>query len=49
MIENEEKSQKDKNQETARKQWDTWIIDLEEQEQPDVCTTDDDECEACGS
>ena len=40
---------KKKNEETARLQWDSWIEDLEEQDQPTTCGIDDDDCEACGS
>ena len=29
--------------------FDSWLGDLEEKEQPQVCTIDDPECEACGS
>jgi hypothetical protein len=28
---------------------DSWIVDLEEKEQPDACSIDDEDCEACGS
>jgi len=33
----------------ARETWDSWIEDLEEQDQPETCSIDDDDCEACGS
>ncbi len=49
MYLNEDKSSEEKNKETARIQWESWIVDLEEQEQPDACGIDDDDCEACGS
>ena len=29
--------------------FDSWIVDLEEAKQPEVCSIDDDDCEACGS
>ena len=28
---------------------DTLIVDLEEKEQPEACSIDDEDCEACGS
>jgi len=40
---------KEKNEEVARKQWDSWLTDLEEGEQPEQCNIDDPDCEACGS
>tara|TARA_B100000780_G_C21126953_1_gene457733 strand:+ start:16611 stop:16754 length:144 start_codon:yes stop_codon:yes gene_type:complete len=43
------KDEKEKNEETARLQWDSWLVDLEEQKQPETCGIDDDDCEACGS
>lgn len=43
------KDEKEKNEEIARLQWDSWLVDLEEQEQPDACSIDNDDCEACGS
>ncbi len=27
---------------------DSWIVDLEEKEQPEACSIDDEDCEACG-
>ena len=36
-------------EEAARNTWDSWIVDLEEQEQPETCGIYDDDCEACGS
>ena len=38
-----------KNEQLARETWDMWIEDLEEKEQPDACSIDDEDCEACGS
>jgi|TARA_R110000822_G_scaffold63047_14_gene155170 hypothetical protein len=29
--------------------FESWVIDLEESEQPDACNIDDSDCEACGS
>lgn len=29
--------------------FDSWIVDLEDKEQPDACSIDDEDCEACGS
>jgi len=39
----------EKNKETARITWDSWIKDLEETDQPETCNIDDPDCEACGS
>ena len=39
----------EKNKETARNTWDSWIKDLEETDQPETCNIDDSDCEACGS
>lgn len=39
----------EKNKETARTTWDSWIKDLEETDQPETCNMDDPDCEACGS
>lgn len=49
MYLSEDKNSEEKNKEIARIQWESWIVDLEEQEQPDACGIDDDDCEACGS
>tara|TARA_R110000787_G_scaffold172894_3_gene285506 strand:- start:1312 stop:1458 length:147 start_codon:yes stop_codon:yes gene_type:complete len=38
-----------KNEEVARDTWDSWIVDLEDKDQPDACSIDDEDCEACGS
>jgi hypothetical protein len=38
-----------KNEEVARETWDSWIVDLEDKDQPDACSIDDEDCEACGS
>ena len=32
-MKEKEKSQEEKNREIARKQWDSWIVDLEEKEE----------------
>jgi|TARA_R110002126_G_scaffold72251_2_gene180640 hypothetical protein len=29
--------------------FDSWIVDLEDQEQPEACSIDDEDCENCGS
>lgn len=39
----------EKNKEKAKEVFESWIKDLEEQEQPESCSTDDEDCEACGS
>ena len=39
--------EKKRNEDVARKTWDSWIVDLTDQDQPDTCGIDDDDCEAC--
>ena len=29
--------------------FESWIVDLEEADQPESCSIDDEDCEACGS
>jgi len=29
--------------------FESWIVDLTDQDQPDACSIDDEDCEACGS
>jgi|21_taG_2_1085346.scaffolds.fasta_scaffold84856_1 hypothetical protein len=48
MIE-KDKEQIKKEEELARETWDSWIEDLQEKEQPESCSIDDEDCEACGS
>ena len=43
------KDKKKRNEEIAKETWESWIVDLEEQEQPKTCSIDDEDCEACGS
>ena len=40
---------KKRNEEITKETWESWIVDLEEQEQPETCSIDDEDCEACGS
>jgi hypothetical protein len=40
---------KKRNEEIAKETWDSWIGDLEDKEQPETCSIDDEDCEACGS
>jgi len=35
--------------ELARETWDSWIVDLEDKEQPNCNIDNQDECENCGS
>ncbi len=37
------------NKKKLELEWESWIVDLEEQEQPDACGIDDEGCENCGS
>ena len=43
------KEEKKRNEEIAKETWESWIVDLEEQEQPETCSIDDEDCENCGS
>ena len=45
----EEQRLRNKSEEAARNTWDSWIVDLTDADQPDACSIDDDDCEACGS
>ena len=48
-MSNDKEEQKRKNEEVAREQWNSWIVDLQDVEQPEACSIDDEDCEACGS
>mgnify|MGYP000197384029 CR=1 FL=1 len=37
------------NAEKARLTWDSWIVDMEEKDQPDSCELDNEDCGSCGS
>ena len=41
LLKKAEQSQKDT--------FDSWIVDLEEKDQPEACNIDDPECDNCGS
>jgi len=43
------KDEKKRNEEIAKETWESWIVDLEDKEQPETCSIDDENCEACGS
>jgi hypothetical protein len=43
------KEEKKRNEEIAKETWESWIVDLEDKEQPETCSIDDEDCEACGS
>lgn len=36
-------------EESKNDTFESWIVDLEETEQPEACNIDDEDCEACGS
>lgn len=42
-------SQDDKVNEPKNDNLDSWIVGLEDKEQPVACSIDDEDCEACGS
>ena len=43
------KEEKKRNEEIAKETWESWIVDLEDKDQPETCSIDDEDCEACGS
>jgi hypothetical protein len=50
MKKNKEKTNEEKQAEIiARETWDSWILDLEEQEQPACDIENQEDCENCGS
>ena len=36
-------------EESKQNTFDSWIVDLEDQEQPEACSINDPDCENCGS
>ena len=38
-----------RSEESKNDTFDSWVEDLEEAEQPETCSIDDEDCEACGS
>jgi|TARA_R110000796_G_scaffold83590_1_gene182755 hypothetical protein len=38
-----------KSDESKKDTFDSWIVDLEEAEQPEACSIDNPDCENCGS
>ena len=38
-----------KSDESRDNTFDSWIVDLEEKEQPEACSIDNEDCENCGS
>jgi len=38
-----------RSEESSNDTFDSWIVDLEGGDQPDACSIDDEDCEACGS
>lgn len=36
-------------EESKNNTFESWIVDLEDKEQPETCSIDDEDCEACGS
>lgn len=49
MNEEKEKELKEKSEQVARETWDSWIVDLEDKDQPETCGIEDADCENCGS
>jgi hypothetical protein len=50
MIDNKDQDKvKKEMQNTQEDSFSSWLSDLEEKEQPEACSIDDPECEACGS
>tara|TARA_R110002074_G_scaffold386805_1_gene568651 strand:- start:557 stop:718 length:162 start_codon:yes stop_codon:yes gene_type:complete len=51
-FEDEREFEKDmlkKADESKQSTFDSWLVDLEEGEQPEACNIDDPDCENCGS
>ena len=38
-----------KSGEAAQNTFESWIVDLEDKDQPETCSIDNEDCEACGS
>tara|TARA_R100000664_G_C2706314_1_gene104758 strand:+ start:250 stop:405 length:156 start_codon:yes stop_codon:yes gene_type:complete len=38
-----------KSEEAAQNTFESWIVDLEDKDQPEACSIDNEDCEACGS
>ncbi len=50
MIDNKDHEEVRKEmQNTQEDSFSSWLTDLEEKDQPEACSIDDPECEACGS
>jgi hypothetical protein len=52
MIERDKeelKKESERAEESKQDTFDSWLVDLEEKEQPETCDIDDEDCEACGS
>ena len=43
------KDEKKKPTEVAEAMFESWIVDLEDKDQPENCSIDNEDCEACGS
>jgi len=41
--------QLNRSEESSSDTFESWIVDLTDQDQPDTCSIDDEDCEACGS
>jgi len=41
--------QLDRSKQATEDVFESWIVDLTDQDQPDACSIDDEDCEACGS
>lgn len=45
----DDKELEEASKEIARNTWDSWLGELEDKEQPEACSVDNPDCEACGS
>jgi len=43
------KNSADKAEESKQSTFDSWLVDLEDKEQPQACSIDNPDCENCGS
>jgi len=51
MIDDKDEAarQLDRSKQATEDVFESWIVDLTDQDQPDACSIDDEDCEACGS
>ena len=45
----EDSNYTEQEKEQGRRNWDDWLGEMSDREQPDQCSIDNPDCEACGS